>query len=147
MKTALKTAAVLLAAAVAFAPTAHADDTDWTGGHPLPPGTQVPFEPGYATEWRSYDVIRFGDPNFGNRNVSGVRVLGAYEGDRILCLMTFKAGMGVCYANGKEATDLGWSRGGKLVTTDPAVSRFASQIRQLASLELQLSSMSGSSLS
>ena len=152
MKTATKTAAALLAAAVTLAPTAHAQDdaqneVDWTGGRPLPPGTEVPYEPGYASTWRLYDVIRFGDPNFRNIKVQGVRVLGTFEGDSVMCHMNAKGGRNECFKDGKQATKLGWGRGGEVITFDPKVEQFAPLIRDYNNLELQLSSGTGVNLS
>lgn len=152
MKTATKTAAVLLAAAVTLAPTAHAQDdaqneVDWTGGRPLPPGTEVPYDPGYASAWKLYDVIRFGDPNFRNIKVQGVRVLGAFEGDSVMCHMNAKGGRNECFKDGKQATKLGWGVGGEVITFDPKVEQFAPLIKGFNNLELQLSSGSGVNLS
>ncbi|WJY59104.1 hypothetical protein CAFEL_06720 [Corynebacterium afermentans subsp. lipophilum] len=148
MKTATKTAAALLAATVTLVPTAHAqDDVDWTGGRPLPPGTEVPYDPGYASAWKLYDVIRFGDPNFRNIKVQGVRVMGAFEGDSVMCHMNAKGGRNECYKDGKQATKLGWGRGGEVITFDPKVEQFAPLIRDYNSLELQLSSGTGVNLS
>ena len=148
MKTATKTAAALLAAAVTLAPTAHAqDDVDWTGGRPLPPGTEVPYDPGYASAWKLYDVIRFGDPNFRNVKVQGVRVMGAFEGDSVMCHMNAKGGRNECYKDGKQATKLGWGHGGEVVTFDPKVEQFAPLIRDYNNLERQLSSGTGVNLS
>ena len=148
MKTATKTAAALLAAAVTLAPTAHAqDDVDWTGGRPLPPGTEVPYEPGYASAWKLYDVIRFGDPNFRNTKVQGVRVMGDFEGDSVMCHMNAKGGRNECYLDGKQATKLGWGVGGEVITFDPKVEQFAPLIKGFNNLELQLSSGSGVNLS
>ena len=152
MKTATKTAAALLAAAVTLAPAAHAqddaqNDVDWTGGRPLPPGTEVPYDPGYASAWKLYDVIRFGDPNFRNIKVQGVRVMGAFEGDSVMCHMNAKGGRNECYKDGKKATKLGWGRGGEVITFDPKVEQFAPLIRDYNNLELQLSSDTGVNLS
>ncbi|MGV0378768.1 hypothetical protein [Corynebacterium lehmanniae] len=148
MKTATKTAAALLAAAATLAPTAHAqDDVDWTGGHPLPPGTEVPYDPGYASAWKLYDVIRFGDPSFRNIKVQGVRVLGAFEGDSVMCHMNAKGGRNECFKDGKQATKLGWGVGGEVITFDPKVEQFAPLIKGFNNLELQLSSGSGVNLS
>ena len=152
MKTATKTAAALLAAAVTLAPTAHAqdpaqDEVDWTGGRPLPPGTEVPYDPGYASAWKLYDVIRFGDPNFRNIKVQGVRVLGAFEGDSVMCHMNAKGGRNECFKDGKQATKLGWGVGGEVITFDPKVEQFAPLIKGFNNLELQLSSGSGVNLS
>ena len=148
MKTATKTAAAFLAAAMALAPTAYGqDDVDWTGGRPLPPGTEVPYEPGYASAWKLYDVIRFGDPNFRNIKVQGVRVMGAFEGDSIMCHVNAKGGRNECYKDGKQATKLGWGRGGEVITFDPKVEQFAPLIRDYNNLELQLSSDTGVNLS
>ncbi|WP_311355863.1 hypothetical protein [Corynebacterium riegelii] len=150
-RTAKKTAGMLAAAATVatmmFAPAAHADeDVDWTGGRPLPPGTAVPFEPGYASAWRNYDVIRPGDPNFRNPSVQGIRVIGHYDKDTIMCLMNAKGGISGCYVDGKPATDLGWGTGGIQVTVDPTVAQFAPVIRGYNDMSRQLSSGSGSSL-
>ena len=148
MKTATKTAAAFLAAAMALAPTAYGqDDVDWAGGRPLPPGTEVPYEPGYASAWKLYDVIRFGDPNFRNIKVQGVRVMGAFEGDSVMCHMNAKGGRNECYKDGKQATKLGWGRGGEVITFDPKVEQFAPLIRDSNNLELQLSSDTGVNLS
>ena len=148
MKTATKTAAAFLAAAMTLAPTVQAqEDVDWTGGRPLPPGTEVPYEPGYASAWKLYDVIRFGDPNFRNIKVQGVRVLGAFEGDSVMCHMNAKGGRNECFKDGKQATKLGWGVGGEVITFDPKVEQFAPLIKGFNNLELQLSSGSGVNLS
>ena len=131
------TAAVVLSASL-LAPAAAADETSWTGGHTLPPGTQVPFEPGYATQWRSYDVVKWGDPNFRNQDVRGVRVIGQFNQDSILCLENAKAGMWGCYVDGKEATELSYMPYGKVVTTDPLVNFFAPVIRFLLGFQARL---------
>ena len=131
------TAAVVLSASL-LAPVAAADETSWTGGHPLPPGTQVPFEPGYATQWRSYDVVKRGDPNFRNQDVRGVRVIGQFNQDSILCLENAKAGMWGCYVDGKEATELAYMPYGKVVTTDPLVALFAPVIRFFLGFQARL---------
>lgn len=147
MKTATKTAAAFLAAAMTLAPAANAfeGDVDWTGGRPLPPGTEVPFDPGYASAFKMYDVIRLGDPNYRNAQVPGVRVVGKFEGDQIMCLMNAKGGLTGCYVDGQPATNLGWGRGGMRVTTDPVIERFAPAIKEIQKFEAQFSS--GSSLS
>lgn len=149
MKIATKLVTALLLGSVVFAPAAHASDADmdWTGGRPLPPGTQVPFEPGYASAWKNYDVIRFGDPNFRNHTVPGIRVIGRYDSNTIMCLMNAKGGLSGCYVDAKPVTDLGWGVGGMQVTVDPIVASAAPVIRQLNALERQLSSTGGSSLS
>ena len=131
------TAAVVLSASL-LAPAAAADETSWTGGHPLPPGTQVPFEPGYATQWRSYDVVKWGEPSFRDPEVRGVRVIGQYDQDSILCLENAKAGMWGCYVDGKEATELAYMPYGKIVTTDPLVALFAPVIRFFLGLQARL---------
>lgn len=131
------TAAVVIAVSL-LAPVASADETSWTGGHPLPPGTQVPFEPGYATQWRSYDVVKWGDPNFRNQDVRGVRVIGQFNQDSILCLENAKGGMWGCYVDGKEATELSYMPYGKVVTTDPLVALFAPVIRFFLGLQARL---------
>ena len=131
------TTAIALSAAL-LAPAAAADETSWTGGHPLPPGTQVPFDPGYATQWRSYDVVRWGEPNFRNQDVRGVRVIGQFNQDSILCLENAKAGMWGCYVDGKEATELTYMPYGKVVTTDPLVALFAPVIRFFLGLQARL---------
>ncbi|MDL0402439.1 hypothetical protein QQO25_05570 [Corynebacterium lehmanniae] len=131
------TAAVVISASL-LAPAAAADETSWTGGHTLPPGTQVPFEPGYATQWRSYDVVKWGDPNFRNQDVRGVRVIGQFNQDSILCLENAKAGMWGCYVDGKEATELSYMPYGKVVTTDPMVNFFAPVIRFFLGFQARL---------
>ena len=131
------TAAVVLSASL-LAPVAAADETSWTGGHPVPPGTQVPFDPGYATQWRSYDVVKWGDPNFRNQDVLGVRVIGQYNQDSILCLENAKAGMWGCYVDGEEATELAYAPYGKVVTVDPLVNFFAPVIRFLLGVQARL---------
>lgn len=148
MKTATKTAAAFLAAAMTLAPTVQAqEDVDWTGGRPLPPGTEVPYEPGYASAWKLYDVIRFGDPNFRNTKVQGVRVMGDFEADSVMCHMNAKGGRNECFKDGKQATKLGWGVGGEVITFDPKVEQFAPLIKGFNNLELQLSSGSGVNLS
>lgn len=144
MKTATKTAAAFLAAAMTLAPAAHAyeNNVDWTGGRPLPPGTEVPFDPGYASAFKMYDVIRLGDPNFRNAQVPGIRVVGQFEDDKIMCLMNAKGGLTGCYVDGEPVTDLGWGRGGMRVTTDPVVERFAPAIKEVQKLEAEFSSRS-----
>ena len=131
------TAAVVISASL-LAPAAAADETSWTGGHTLPPGTQVPFEPGYATQWRSYDVVKWGDPNFRNQDVRGVRVIGQFNQDSILCLENAKGGMWGCYVDGKEATELSYMPYGKVVTTDPMVNFFAPVIRFFLGFQARL---------
>ena len=131
------TAAVVISASL-LAPAAAADETSWTGGHPLPPGTQVPFEPGYATQWRSYDVVKWGDPNFRNQDVRGVRVIGQFNQDSILCLENAKGGMWGCYVDGKEATELSYMPFGKVVTVDPLVNFFAPAIRFFLGIQARL---------
>ena len=148
MKTATKTAAAFLAAAMTLAPTVQAQEgVDWTGGRPLPPGTEVPYEPGYASAWKLYDVIRFGDPNFRNTKVQGVRVMGDFEGDSVMCHMNAKGGRNECFKDGKQATKLGWGRGGEVITFDPKIEQFAPQIRSYHELEMKLSSGTGVNLS
>lgn len=131
------TAAVVISASL-LAPAAAADETSWTGGHPLPPGTQVPFEPGYATQWRSYDVVKWGEPSFRDPEVRGVRVIGQYNQDSILCLENAKAGMWGCYVDGKEATELSYMPYGKVVTVDPLVNFFAPVIRVFLGFQTKL---------
>lgn len=123
----MKRTLAALATSVLIAPVAHAqsNDVDWTGGRPLPPSTQVPFEPGYATQWRSYDVVRFGDRNFQNPDVQGVRVLGQFDQKSVMCLMNAKGGQWGCYVDGKEATEIQHAPYGKIITTDPVVKFFA----------------------
>lgn len=132
------TAAVVLSASL-LAPVAGADETSWTGGHPVPPETQVPFDPGYATQWRSYDVVKWGDPNFRNQDVPGVRVVGQYNQDSILCLENAKAGMWGCYVDGEEAPELTYLRYGKVVATDPLAKTFAPVIRVFLHLQERIS--------
>lgn len=148
MTTLRKFAAAFLAATVLSAPaipaaSAAEDETDWTGGRPLPEGTEVPYEPGYGTSWRSYDAIKLGNPDFRNSGVQGVRIVGNYEPDTIICAMNFKGGLGECYADGKQAVELGRGAGGKVITTDPVVAMFAPLIRPFVSLEQRLSSSRG----
>lgn len=113
MKTATKTAAAVLSAAMTLAPEAHAqDDVDWAGGRPLPPGTEVPFDPGYASAWKHYDVVRLGDPGYFDNKVQGIRVVGRYDDDKIMCLMNAKGGVSGCYVDGEPVTELGWTAGG-----------------------------------
>lgn len=133
-----RTAAAVVIAVSLLAPVASADETSWTGGHPLPPGTQVPFDPGYATQWRSYDVVKLGDPNFRNQDVRGVRVIGQFNQDSILCLENAKGGMWGCYVDGKEATELSYMPFGKVVTVDPLVNFFAPAIRFFLGIQARL---------
>lgn len=133
-----RTAAAVVIAVSLLAPVASADETSWTGGHPLPPGTQVPFDPGYATQWRSYDVVKWGEPSFRDPEARGVRVIGQYNQDSILCLENAKAGMWGCYVDGKEATELSYMPYGKVVTTDPLVALFAPVIRFFLGLQARL---------
>lgn len=134
--------AAVAAATMLTAPVAHAQtDTDWTGGRPLPPGTQVPFEPGYATQWRSYQVLRFGDPNYRNANVQGVRVLGQYDKDWMMCLMNAKGGMWGCYVDGEKVNELGYMPYGKVVTVDPVVNTFAPVISFFLRLEMKFNQL------
>lgn len=131
-------AAAVVVSATLLAPVAAADEHSWTGGHPLPPGTEVPFEPGYATEWRSYDVVKWGDPNFRNQDVRGVRVVGQFNQDSMLCLENAKGGMWGCYVDGKEATELSYMPYGKVVTVDPLVNFFAPVIRFFLGFQARL---------
>ena len=133
-----RTAAAVVIAVSLLAPVASADETSWTGGHPLPPGTQVPFDPGYATQWRSYDVVKWGEPSFRDPEARGVRVIGQYNQDSILCLENAKAGMWGCYVDGKEATELSYMPYGKVVTVDPLVNFFAPVIRVFLDLQAKL---------
>ena len=133
-----RTAAAVVIAVSLLAPVASADETSWTGGHPLPPGTQVPFDPGYATQWRSYDVVKLGDPNFRNQDVRGVRVIGQLNQDSILCLENANGGMWGCYVDGKEATELSYMPFGKVVTVDPLVNFFAPAIRFFLGIQARL---------
>lgn len=142
MKTLAKTATALALSVSLLAPAANAQETSWTGGHPLPPGTQVPFEPGYATQWLSYDVVKFGDPNYRNADVQGVRVLGRYDQNSILCLENAKGGMWGCYVNGEQAIDLGYAQYGRVLTVDPVVSFFAPVIRFIVSPRSYLNNLS-----
>lgn len=137
-----------VAAAFTLATPAHAEDVDWTGGRPLPPGTEVPFDPGYATSWRSYRVIKFGDPDYRNPNVQGVRVMGKYDKDWIMCLSNAKGGMWGCYVDGEKVTELGYGSYGKVVTVDPMVKPFQPVISFFIHLPTNLqmlSSRAGSS--
>lgn len=148
MKTLRRMTAALLAATVVSAPAiptaaAAEDETDWTGGRPLPEGTEVPYEPGYGSSWKSYDAIKLGNPDYRNSDVRGIRVVGNYKPDTIMCVMNFKGGVSECYADGKQAVELGWGAGGKIVTTDPVVAMFAPVVRSFVSLERQLSSSRG----
>lgn len=148
MKTLRRMTAALLAATVISAPAiptaaAAEDETDWTGGRPLPEGTEVPYEPGYGSSWKSYDAIKLGNPNYRNSDVRGIRVVGNYKPDTIMCVMNFKGGVSECYSDGKQAVELGWGAGGKIVTTDPVVAMFAPVVRSFVSLERQLSSSRG----
>ena len=150
MKPSLKIAAAITAVTLALTPTANAqtnDELDWTGGRPLPPGTQVPFEPGYASQWRMYDVVRFGDPNFNDYKVPGVRVMGKFDQNSILCIMNAKGGLGGCFVDGQPVTDVAWGRAGKIVTVDPVVKAFAPILNFFIRMELYMSSGNGSSLS
>lgn len=142
------TAAAVVLSATLLAPVAAADELSWTDGHPLPPGTQVPFDPGYATQWLSYDVVKWGDPNFRNRDVRGVRVIGQFNQDSILCLENAKAGMWGCHVDGKEVTEVSYMPYGKVVTADPLVAFFVPVIRFFLELKARLglaSSQAGSS--
>lgn len=126
MKTTATTAAAVVCVAAALAPVAQAQQhSDFTGGRPVPAGTHVPFEPGYATQWYSYDVVKFGDPRFWDDNVRGVRVLGQFDQDSVLCLINAKGGMWGCYIDGEEATELAYMPSGKVITNDPVVKLFA----------------------
>lgn len=87
---------------------------------PVAPGTRVPYELGYGTYWREYDVVRPGQPNDGD----SVQVWGRFEGDKIFCAVN-KGGVQQCALPDTEVTDLGWSHGVLRVTTDPAVAFFA----------------------
>ena len=97
----------------------------------------MPFEPGYATQWRSYNVVKFGDPNYHNQGVQGVRVIGQYNSDWMMCLMNAKGGQWGCYVDGEKVTDLGYTRYGKVVTVDPVVKAFAPLITFFIELEMK----------
>lgn len=137
-------ASALAAAAVltVSAGPALADDVDWTGGRPLPPGTPVPYDPGYASQWRSYNVVKFGDPNYRNPDVQGIRVLGKFDQDWIMCHMNAKGGLGSCYVNGQAALELGYANYGKVVTVDPVVKPFAPIISFFVHLPSNLAALS-----
>ena len=123
---ALSAALALSATSVINTAPASADEPfegrDWTGGYYVPE-EEYPSDPGYATAWRSYDVIRFGDPRFFDYGTDGVRVLGKFEGDRILCLSNAKAGMQSCEVKDQKITE--FSGVPKTVTTDPKIAPFA----------------------
>ena len=85
-------------------------------------------------------MIKFGDPNFRNSEARGVRVIGDFDADQLLCSMNFKGGVGTCYVDGQQVTDLGWAKGGKLVTADAKIAPFTPIIQAFASLEHRLSS-------
>lgn len=101
----------------------------------------MPFEPGYATQWRSYDVVKFGDPRYRDANVRGVRVLGQYDQDSVMCLMNAKGGMWGCYIDGEEATELAYMPYGKVITNDPVVKFFAPVISFVLGAQRDLGSL------
>ncbi|QYH19587.1 hypothetical protein JKI95_11335 [Corynebacterium aquatimens] len=114
----------------------------------LPPGTEVPYEAGYASQWRSYQVVKLGDPNYRNKDVRGIRVIGKFDQDWIMCHMNAKGGLGTCYVDGQSALELGYAPYGKVVTVDPMVKPFAPVLSffiHLPSNLAALSSWSGSS--
>lgn len=84
------------------------------------PGEPVPYELGYGTYWREFDVVRPGQPNDGD----SVEVWGRFDGDKIFCAVN-KGGVQECALPGSEVTDLGWALAGRRVTTDPVVAFFA----------------------
>ncbi|MEH0146320.1 hypothetical protein V6D40_01405 [Corynebacterium sp. Q4381] len=84
------------------------------------PGEPVPYELGYGTYWREFDVVRPGQPNDGE----SVEVWGRFDGDKIFCAEN-KGGVQACALPGTEVTDLGWAHNGRRVTTDPVVAFFA----------------------
>lgn len=136
--------ASVLAASAALTLTttpAFADDVDWTGGHDLPPGTPVPYEPGYGTAWRSYNAVKFGDRDYFNRDVDGIRVLGQYDQDSIICLMTMKGGLGTCYVDNQPVTDIAYAPYGKVVTVDPVVKPFTPVIAFFIKLQRGIESL------
>ena len=108
------------------------EGTDWTGGYYVP-------DPGYATTWRSYDVIRFGDPRFFDYGADGVRVLGKFEGDRILCLSNAKAGMQSCEVEGQKVTEFQGLP--KTITTDPTVAMLAPVVGIVLALGYRFSNL------
>lgn len=84
------------------------------------PGEPVPYELGYGTYWRVYDVVRPGQPNDGD----SVQVWGRFDGDKIFCAVN-KGGLQECALPGTKVTNLGWTYGDRRVTTDPVVAFFA----------------------
>ncbi|UIZ91439.1 hypothetical protein JZY91_06630 [Corynebacterium sp. CNCTC7651] len=90
------------------------------------PGTPVPFEAPFMTQWLEYDVVRPGEPN---PNSEAIEVIGRYPADHILCLWN-KGGLQECHMPGMKVTDLGPGRTSvKRVTTDPVVAFFAPVFR------------------
>lgn len=87
---------------------------------PVAPGETVPYELGYGTYWREYDIVHPGQPNDGD----SVEVWGRFEGDKIFCAVN-KGGVQECALPGTKVTDLGWTYGDRRVTTDPVVAFFA----------------------
>ena len=114
------------------------EGTDWTGGYYVPE-EEFPSDPGYATTWRSYDVIRFGDPRFFDYGADGVRVLGKFEGDRILCLSNAKAGMQSCEVEGQKVTEFQGLP--KTITTDPTVAMLAPVVGIVLALGYRFSNL------
>lgn len=106
---------------------ASADDLDTSVyGHPVAADAAVPFPAPAETEWRHFNVIRYGDRNFFNPAVEGLRVRGRVNDSTALCLFDHvKYALDSCYADGKRSTSLGYSPGGPVFTFDPIVGFFA----------------------
>lgn len=123
---ALSAALALSATSVVGTGTALADELfdgpDWTGGYYVPE-EDYPTDPGYATAWRSYEVIRLGDRRFFDYGTQGVRVIGKFDGDRILCMSNAKGGQQGCYVKDQKITEFsGYPR---TITTDAKIAPFA----------------------
>lgn len=122
---ALSAALALSATSIVGTGTALADESfdgpDWTGGYYVPE-KDYPYDPGYASYWRSYKVIKFGDPKFFDYGTQGVRVVGNYPSDRILCVAN-KGGQQECYVKDQKITE--FSGYPKTITTDSKIAPFA----------------------
>lgn len=94
-------------------------------GVPLRPGTEVPYPAPEYHEWRHMNIVRTFDPNFYNMGVEGIRVRGPVRDNEALCLVDLPNTIKHCYADGKESTSLGFSRGGDVITFNPVVGIFA----------------------
>lgn len=122
---------------------APATAANYDGGRELPPGTQVPFDPGPSTTWMWYDTVKMGEPGyFGGKQA--IRMVGQFDGDHLLCMFN-RGGTQGCYHKGQPVTRLGWTASGIVATTDPVAIRFAPLLHGLIRVIDQLQGLTSQS--